>query len=101
LIRTQENFSASIVRKLSIEAFTISNIIWLALVRMLSHANKYQKMILDFFKKFKKQLKREKRFFNILEDMKIKMDRNKLAKWTKEKEQQVGVEVHKLPSISC
>jgi hypothetical protein len=65
LIRTQENFSASIVRKLSIEAFTISNIIWLALVRMLSHANKYQKMILDVFLKIQEATEKEKKGFSI------------------------------------
>jgi hypothetical protein len=45
LIRIQEEFSASIFRKLSVEAFTVSSIIWLALERMLSHASKYQKML--------------------------------------------------------
>jgi hypothetical protein len=44
LIRIEEKFSASIVRKFLVEAFTISNIIWLALKRMLSHTSKYQKM---------------------------------------------------------
>jgi hypothetical protein len=44
LIRIQEEFSASIVRKLSVEAFIVSSIIWLALEKMLSPASKYQKM---------------------------------------------------------
>uniref|UniRef100_A0A3N7G5R4 Uncharacterized protein n=1 Tax=Populus trichocarpa TaxID=3694 RepID=A0A3N7G5R4_POPTR len=44
LIRIQEECSASIVRKLSVEVFTVSSIIWLALERMLSHASKYQKI---------------------------------------------------------
>jgi len=35
LIRIQEEFSASIFRKLSVEAFTVSSIIWLALERCL------------------------------------------------------------------
>jgi len=66
LIRTQENFSASIVRKLSIEAFTISNIIWLALVRMLSHANKYQKMIFDVFLKIQEATEKRKKVFQYI-----------------------------------
>jgi hypothetical protein len=36
LIRIQEKFSASIVRNFSVEAFIVSNIIWLVLERMLS-----------------------------------------------------------------
>jgi hypothetical protein len=40
LIRILEKFSASIVKKLSVEVFFVSNNIWLALVRMLSHVSK-------------------------------------------------------------
>jgi hypothetical protein len=43
--RIQKECSASFVRKLLVEAFTVSGIIWLALERMLSHASEYQKML--------------------------------------------------------
>jgi hypothetical protein len=45
LIRILEKLCASIVKKLSVEVFFVSNSIWFALVRMLSHVSKYQKML--------------------------------------------------------
>jgi len=49
LIRILEKFSASIVKKLSVEVFFVSNSIWLALVRMLGHVSKFQKMLSKWF----------------------------------------------------
>ena len=40
-----EKFCASIVKKLLVEVYFVSNSIWLALVRMLSHVSKCQKML--------------------------------------------------------
>jgi hypothetical protein len=43
--KNSRKFSASIVKKLLVEVFFVLNSIWLALVRMLSHVSKYQKML--------------------------------------------------------